>query len=57
MDDKVKQYLRDASGHLGLAKVALFKAEENWMSVEDISKINELWWLTDDLHKRVSKLL
>jgi len=57
MDDKSKQYLQDASGHLGQAKVAIYKAETQWMSLEDINEINRIWWSLDDLHKQVSKLI
>jgi len=56
MEKSFQEALDRASWHLRQAKLAIYSAEEQAAN-ERKNEINQIWWATDDLHKRVEKLM
>jgi hypothetical protein len=57
MEKTVKKLLEEASFLMGQAKVALYEAESQTLSSEEIVAINELWWVLEDAHNKLAKLI
>ena len=56
MDKSVKELLEEASAHLRQAKLAIYQAEEQAAN-DRKNELKQIWWETDDLHTKLSKLI
>jgi len=57
MKKKIKELLKESYYHLGIAKVALYEAEMQTLSSEEIMEINKMWWILEEAQKKLKKLI